>query len=160
MKFQIPQDARIVDLLSPAADAGGRTSSVYVSLKNVQRAYIVAYLNQGNAATIALTPKQATAVAGTGSKVTGNLRIWRNLDCSASDAFVRDTDAANYTTDAALKNKIVIFMIDPTDLDVAGGFDCIGLTTGASNVANITSAFMIVCEQRFGGANSPTVITD
>jgi hypothetical protein len=57
---------------------------------------------------------------------------------------VRQTDAANFTTDAGVKTKKVIFEIDPAKLDVAGGFDCIRIVTGASNAANITAAQVFI----------------
>lgn len=158
--IQIPEGAMVVDLLAPAADAAGRTSAVYPSLKNVNMAWIVAHITQGNAATIALAPKQATAVAGTDTKVLAKVvQIWANEDCAASDALVRQTAAVNFTTSAAVKNKIVVFQIDPSLLDVANDFDCIGLTTGASNAANITSA-LLICDMKFKAATPPSVVAN
>ena len=162
--FQIPEGCKPVPLLTPAADAAGRTSTVYPSLKNCKRAWIVAHIEQGNAATIALTPVQASAVAGTGTKVLTNaVPIWANQDCVASDTLVRQTDAANFTTSAAVKEKQVIFQIDPAacmDIDNATTpFDCIGLTTGASNAANITEA-TLWCEMKYASATPPSCVTN
>jgi hypothetical protein len=161
MYVHIPEGLAPVTLLAPAADAGGRTGAVYVSLKNALKAFLVVHINQGNAATVAITPVQATAVAGTGSKVlTNNVPIWSNQDCVASSAYVRATDAANLTTSAGVKDKIIIFDIDPTlAMDMALGFDCISVTTGASNAANITSAELFVLP-KFGGVSQPDYITD
>jgi len=159
-KFTLPEEAKIVTCLAPAADAAGRTGA-YVSLKNAFKAYIVAFITQGNAATILLTPLQASAVAGTGSKVlTANARIWADLDAATSDALARQTDALNFTTDAGVKNKIVVFEIDPASLDSANGFDCIGLSTGASNAANITSALFILTPLRYPAALPPSAVVD
>ncbi|MBK9496818.1 MAG: hypothetical protein IPO08_20395 [Xanthomonadales bacterium] len=143
--LHFPNKAKIVNLLAPAADAGGRTSAVYASLKNAVRAWVVVYLTQGAANTVQLDPVQATAVAGTGTKaLTNNCQIFSNLDVSASDTLVSRTAAKTYTTDAGVHNKIVIFQIDPAEtMDTANSFDCIGITTGASAAANITSAFLI-----------------
>ena len=158
--MNVPQNLHVVNLLAPAADAGGRTSAVYVSLKNAVKAWIVAYITQGNAATIAIAPKQATAVAGTGTKVLANVvPIFANLDVSASDALAIATAAVNYTTDAGVANKIVVFEIDPAQLDLANGFDCIGLTTGASNAANITSALVLI-QPNYAGNNPVSYIAD
>jgi len=135
----LPSIFKIVQGLNPAADAAGRTAA-WVSLKNAKRVFVVVNVTQGNAATVALTPNQATAVAGTGKKVlAGAVPIWSNLDAAASDALVRRTDAANYTTDAGLKNKVVVFHVDADKLDINNGFDCFSIDTGASNAANITS---------------------
>ncbi len=156
--FSIPATCVPINLLEPATDAAGRTSSVYISLKNALKAWIVFYVAQGNAATVQLDPVQATAVAGTGSKAIANaLPISVNLDVAASDLFTAATAAVTYTTDAGVKNKIVVFEIDPANLDLAGGFDCIGLTTGASNAANITSALVFIAP-RYKPA--PSMIVD
>jgi len=135
--FTIAQNAKLVEVLAPAADAAGRTGTAF-TLKGAHKAFLVVHITQGNAATVLLTPQQCTAVAGTGAKAISATPIWANLDTAASDTLVRATDAVNYTTDAGVKNKYVIFEIDPAALDVAGGFDCIRCNTGASNAANIT----------------------
>lgn len=150
----------MVELISPAADAAGRDGS-YVSLKNGARAYIVCHITQGNAATVTLTPLQASAVAGTGAKVISNaVRVWSNLDCAASDSLVARTAATSYTTDAGVKHKIVVFEIDPNTLDTDNGFDCISIRTGASNAANITQAMVYLADYSFQGDSLVSAITD
>lgn len=156
--FSIPEDVTPYHLLAPAADAAGCTSS-YLSLKNAVRAWIVAYIEQGNAATILLSPLQASAVAGTGSKAISAARISTKLDEASAD-FTKQTEAATHTTDAGVKKKIVIFELDLAKvLDLANGFDCIAISTGASNVANITSALLFV-KNRHAGATVPSPLTD
>lgn len=158
MRLDIPQDLTFVTLLAPAADAAGRASA-FVSLKNAVKAWIVVFVDQANAATIALTPNQASAVAGTGAKAIAAARIWSKLD-QANSAWVKETEAVAFTTDAAVKNKWVVFEIDPTKcLDVAGDFDCVRIATGASNVANITSAFLIM-QAKHAGATTESVLVD
>jgi hypothetical protein len=157
--FCLPENLKIVEAISPAADAGGRSSDV-VSLKNALMAWIVIHITQGNAATVALTPMQATDVAAATNKVLSqNAKIWADLDCAVSDAFVRLADAKNYTTDAGVKHKQIIFQIDPAELDVAGGYDCLYFTTGASNAANITEAQFYILE-RYAASTPPSAIVD
>ena len=154
----IPENLLPISVLPPAADAAGRTGA-WVSLKNAVRAWVEFYVDQGNAATIAVTINQASAVAGTGSKaITNAVPIWANQDATAA-AFTRQTDAVSFTTSAAVKKKIVIFEIDPASLDVAGGFDCITCITGASNAANITSA-KIWIETSYGQATAINALAD
>ncbi len=160
MKISLPQEVKIVEAIPPATDAAGRSSAA-VSLKNAGKAYIEVHITQGNAATIALVPMQATAIAKTGGKVLTNaVPIWANLDTAAGDTLVRATDAVNYTTDAAVKNKIVIFEIDPALLDVANGYDVIYFTTGASNVANITVGKFWLTDLRHSQATPPSAIVN
>lgn len=158
--FSLPQQLKLVIGATPAADAGGRTAT-YVSLKNAHKAFILVQIGQGNAATVALTPYQAKNVAALGEKVlTNNVAIYANLDAAASDTLVRATDAVNYTTDAGVKNKMVVFEIDPASLDVNNGFDCITVKTGASNAANITSVLYLLGPHRYPGTNIPSAIVD
>lgn len=158
--FTLPEEASIVDALPPAADAAGRNGA-WVTLKNAYKAYIVAHIAQGNAATVELIVQQAQDVEGTNPKViTGNCRIWADLDTATSDALARQTDGVNFTTDAALKNKIVVIEIDPATLDNANGYDCIRVQTGASNAANITEATYILTPLRYKGAPPPTATVD
>lgn len=156
--FSLPQQAQVVELLNPATDAAGRTS-IYFSMKNAIKAFIVVHINQANAATILLSVLQASAVAGTGSKALAATPVWSNLDTSASDTLVSRTASSTYTTDAGLKNKIVVFEVDPSTLDLANAFTSIAISTGASNVANITEAIAYVIPGRFMGT-VPTALTD
>ena len=157
-KMHLAEGAKLVECMAPAADAAGRTGD-YVSLRDAARVFIVAHITQGNAATVALTPYQATSAAAAGEKVLASaVRVWSNLDTAASDALVRRTDAANYTTDAAVKNKIVIFEIDAAALDVSGGFHFVTLKTGASNVANLTQAMFELEDLRYSQVTPPTAI--
>lgn len=155
----LPEAFKAVGVMAPAADAAGRTSR-YVSLKTAHRAWVRVYVNQGNAATVALTLLQATAVAGTGSKALANVvPIWANQAVAAGDSAVRQTDAVSFTTSAAVAEKQVWFQIDPASLDLANGYDCVAVSTGASNVANITSAEIIV-ETRYPQAVPPSIAVD
>jgi hypothetical protein len=136
----LAESTKIFELLKPATDAAGRTSS-YINVKTLHEVEIVFHVQQGNAATIALSIVQATDASGTGSKaITVAIPIWSNLDTAATDTLVRRTDAVSYTTDAGVKNKIVVFKVDPALLDIAGGFNFVAITTGASNAANLTQA--------------------
>lgn len=159
MKFAIPERGRVVSLLAPAADAAGRTGA-YVSLKDAARAIIVVHLKQGNAATVALTLSQATAVAGTGAKTGPSVPVWAALDVATSDVLARQTSGSSFTTDGALKDKVVVFQVDAAALDVNGGFDCLTVATGASNAANITSAVAILVGGRYQAASPPSAIAD
>jgi hypothetical protein len=165
-QFRLWENAEVVSLLTPSADAAGRTSK-YISLKNGVKAFIVCYLNQGNAATVALTPLQATDNLGTNSKAITATPIATNLDTDTvpADQFTMQPAAANFTTDAGLKSKIVIFEIQPEEcMDVnntalglnQGAFNHIAIQTGASNAGNITSALLVVTPLRYAQQNPPT----
>ncbi len=156
-QFRLWENAAVISLLSPAADSGGRTSN-YVSLSNAHKAFIVLYITQGNAATILLSPLQATDNLGTNSKAISAAPIATNLDADTTpaDQFTMQAAAATYTTDAGTKHKIVIFEIDPIEsMDMANKFNHIAVSTGASNAANITSALLILTPLRYAQLNPP-----
>lgn len=142
-----------VHSLAPAADAAGRTGA-WVKMTNITTAYAIFYLGQGNAATIACSVQQATSVGGAGAKAISSTRVFTNLTATGFSAFTRQTDAATFTTDAALLNKFVILQVDPRDLDINNSFTYVAAVTGASNAANITAAyFMVWNEDSPGQAN-------
>ena len=157
-QFSLPEIIPPVELLAPAADAAGRTSG-YVNVGKADKAYIVCHINQGNAATVQLTPLQAQDTSGTGSKAIGATQIWSDLNESAGDQLTKQTNAANYTTDAGLHSKVVVFEISPQDcMDVANSFHTIAVETGASNAANITEA-MIYVLHRYQQAQPPSILS-
>lgn len=159
--FTLPEDAKIIGGAKPATDAAGR-SARYVSCKNAHKVYALVYIDQGNAATIALTVTQAQDVAGTNAKaITGNVRIWANLDVVANgDAITRQADATSFTTDAGVKEKLVVLEIDPASLDQANGFRTIKVATGASNVANLTAVLYLGTPLRYPSSGSPSMVVD
>lgn len=163
MKVSVPERLMIVDLLVPKADAAGRATTIFPSLKNAVKAWIVCYIDQGNAATILITPMQAKTVANNpdlDKVLSNNVPIYTNLDMALATAFTKQDAAKNYTTDAGVKHKAVIFEIDLVSaLDVEGGFNCIGVTFGASNAANITSAHLVI-QPKYEGDAQPDYITD
>jgi hypothetical protein len=155
------EDVQAQPLLYPAADAAGRTSSYY-SIKGAVRAWIDVIITQGNAATILLSPMQALAVAGTSAIAIRATRIRTKLTATTVD-WTDQTEATTYTTDAGVANKIVRFELDPnkalTPESATGVYDCVAISTGASNAANITAA-TLYWVPRHHGKTTESVITD
>jgi hypothetical protein len=143
----LPEKIHVVDIMSPATDAAGRNSDA-ISLKHASGPVIIeASITQGNSATIALTLQQCTAVDGTGATpLTVNVPIFASQDVggASGDVLARQADGVAFTTSAATTRKLVRFVVDPATLNLAGGFDCLRIATGASNVANITAARAII----------------
>jgi hypothetical protein len=152
----IIQQAPPVEVLNPATDAAGRTGK-WINARMAAKFAIIVHIAQGNAATILLSVLQGTSNSGASSKAGPSVKIATNLDTAAADAFTAQTDAATYTTDAGVKNKIVILELDPSTLDINNGFDHFTISTGASNVANLTQAEVIPLGLRYQGATPPTI---
>lgn len=144
--------------LAPATDAAGRNGTA-VSIKQGVRVYIIYYIDQGSASTIALAPEQCSAVAGTGNKAIPTSQIFANQDMVASSVLVKQTAAVSFTTSATTKRKIVIFEIDPSAMDVANGFDCVRAVTGASSASNLTSG-LVVMESRYQSQSTSDAMVD
>ena len=111
-------------------------------------------MNQGNAATITLSPLQAKDVSGTGAKAISTAKIYANENVAlGSGNFVQATDGVSYTTTAAIAEKIVVFELDPSDaFDLVNNYATIAAQTGASNAANITSAELFVYGSYMGAS--------
>jgi len=140
---------KFVDAIEP--QAGAAIAGNWISLKNVLKVLVVVQIAQGAANTVAITIEKAPLVDGASNvAIDVVVPIWSNLDSAASDDFVKRTNAVNYTTDAGVKNKIVVFEIDPSIL--GAGYAAINVNTGASNASNITSAHYL-CELRESGAD-------
>lgn len=153
-----PERNKIVEALNPAADAAGRTGD-YISLRNAEKVTVLVHITQGNAATVLVSLVQATAANGAGAKaLIGTVPTYVDLDTASSDALLRVADARNYTTNAAVANKLVAFVVDASDLDVNNGFGFLAVTTGASNVANITQGTYVLSGLRYQQQNPPTAI--
>lgn len=155
--FHLIEHAKIVEGLSPATDAAGRTGD-YVKLTDARRAFVIFHITQGNAATVECSVFQATAANGAGAKAIPAVPVWSNLDCAASDELVKRDAAAAYETDDAVKHRMVVFQVDAAQLDTDNGFAWIAPLTGASNVANITAAQIILGDLRYSQATPPTAI--
>lgn len=151
MLYQFPA----ISLLPSAADAAGRTSP-YRDLRNALKAFVLVEVNQGNAATVALTLMQAQDVSGTNAIALGATPIALNANTAISDAYVAQLAAAGYTTTATLADKLVLFEIVPEAcMSVGSGYKTIAVTTGASNAANITAAHLYSW-QAVQGASAPS----
>lgn len=161
--FRLWENAQVVSLLAPAADAAGRTSP-YVTVKFGAKAFVVCAVNQGNAAQVTFSVLQATDNLGTNSAAIGAAPLAVNLNTGASDQFTFPAAAASYQTDTGTNNKLVIFEIQPEEVlnvnNVSAGaplpFQHVAVQTSASNVANITAAVLVVMPLRDQRQNPPT----
>ena len=158
-EFSMPNQIPPVGLLAPAADAAGRTSP-YRTLKNALKAYVVVHINQGNAATVALSLLQAQNVSGLNAITLGATPIWLVPNTTTGDALVPQTAGVGFTPPAATNDKIVVLEIEPEAcMNIAGGYTSIAVQTGASNAANITEAKLFVYEA-YQGASAPTTLAN
>lgn len=149
--MNLTENTHVVSAFKPQA-GGSAIAGDYICLKNCNHVTVLVHINQANAATVALTIEQATAVAGTSSKaITEAVPIYLVADAVTSDSWVKQTDAVSFTTSTATKEKLVAFEIDVATLDLANGFDCLCVKAGASDATNIISATYILSGERYHG---------
>lgn len=151
---------KIVQGIQPRTTNAG-FSSDWVSLRNTNKAVIVVNLTQAVGHATAFTLSQATAVAGGDTKaMTNDCQIWANEDCAASDTLVRKADAKAYTVANDVKNKMIVFEVDPSNLDVNNNFDCISLTVADSSQATNIASVEFFLYSKYEQVTKPSAITD
>ena len=151
----IPQEVGLVQALEPQTNAGALAGD-YISMKFAHKVLVIFHMTQGAADQAVLSLTKATDVAATGEvAVTATFPIFYNLDCT-TDVFTRATDAASYTLDVGVANKLVVFVIDPSILP---GFDCIAAAVGASSASNIVAVTYQILP-RYAGDGIGTFIAD
>jgi len=102
--------------------------TMYVSLKNYRKLQVIIAIADGTTVTgSTITLKQATAVAGTNEKALAFTRMLRNVDIAAGQALTETAVTSNTFTTQTVNSKISLYIldVDSSDLDVAGGFDCV-----------------------------------
>ena len=159
-QLSLPQHFKLAQAINPRTTNGGVTSDI-VSVKTGQKLWFVVELTQAAAHATTLSLVQATSVAGSTNKAGPAVPIWANEDTVASDTLVRQaSDAASYAVTANVKNKEIVFEVDPARLDLDNGYDCVYLTASDSSQAtNFISAVAIV-DTNYKQATPPSVIVD
>jgi hypothetical protein len=152
------QNAKIVAALSPVTNDAERTGD-YIKLRDAGSLIVVVNMTQGDVAQSTVRVEQANTAAGGASKVlTKNMQIWANQNIVTNDTLTRQTDALNFQLSNAVANKLLVFQLDPSTLDVANGFIWVAVIAGVSNVANIVSANYYLVNHRYQQATPPTAI--
>jgi len=153
---------RLITAISPISLFSSRTG-LYVSLKNTNKAYCVIQISKLNTqAAPTIYPFQATAVAGTGAKVfsTANpLDCWLSNAVSSDDTLTKQTAGANFATAASSGTQQCIIAIEPGSMDLANGFDCLGIQISATTSSDIVSA-QYWLDMRYAESDTPTVLAD
>ena len=141
--FSLPENCKIVEMVAPTVGGVGVVTSDYISLRNAHKAWIVIHYTDGNGNAVVYQPVRATGVTPVGNvSITTAVKIWSNMDTAASDLLVERTAATSYAQDNAVKNKVIIFEIDPVDLGPT--YDCIGFTATTPAAGDYISALFVV----------------
>lgn len=158
-QLSLPRNFKIVQMIPPKTTNGAITSQV-LSLKGVNQAWVIFEFTQAVGHATTPTLLQATSISAGTNKAGPAVPIWSNEDTGATDTLVRQaSDAASYAVTGNVKNKEVVFEIDPSRLDVNGLYDYIYFTIASSSQAtNFVSATAIL-QTAYPQATPPTQIT-
>ena len=158
LPWSLFENLKVVQLASPETTNGSKTSDV-VCLRTAHKAWIVVEMTQAVGHATLLTPMQATDVAaGTNAVLANVVPIRANEDCGATDTLVPQTAAINYTVTDDIKDKQIIFEIDPATL--TAGYDCIYITAATSSQASNYWSVTVYLATRYPQTTPPSAILD
>lgn len=158
----LPQNFKIVQGIQPSTTNGGATAD-YVSVKTGLWLWIIVNLTQAVGHATAITVKRATAVAGTGLTTLANdIQVWANEDVAASDTLVKQTDAKGFTVTNDVKNKQIVFGLDPALLGEISSVvaDCVTVVAADSSQATNFWEVTYLLQSAFPQATPPSAIID
>jgi hypothetical protein len=142
---------------------------MYISLKGVHRAFICVVIHQGADATAhTVTFKQATAGAGTATGTSEKAlavavpAYYNETGWATSNLLTKTATSAvgvyTFGADQSVDKLVVFDIIPERDMDITGGFDCIGVNFSDLGAANSGGAFAILIPSRY--APLATVYSD
>jgi hypothetical protein len=158
-QFQIPANLKPVQMFSPKTTNASLTSQV-ISLKNAHKAWVIFEFTQAAGHATTPTLLQATSIAAGTNKAGPTVDIWANEDTAATDTLVKQTAGSSYAVANNIKNKQVVFEIDPTRLDVTNGYDCIYFTIATSSQATNFVSATAYLQNAYAQATPPSAILD
>ena len=154
----LPEQFKIVTG-SPVATTNGGITSAFVSLKNVNMAWIVIEALQAATHATVINPQRATAVAPTGNvAIAHNAPNWKNANIATNDTLVRGADGTTVSLTAGTNDQLVVIQIDPAQLGET--FDCMGVVITTSGEATNYMTITFLLETRYGQATPPTAVVD
>lgn len=166
MNLHLLEKIQIAAGFVPVDLSGGANNGDWVSLKNYGRCAIVLFKAAGTAGDDpTLTLQQATDVAGAGAKnlTFERIDVKQGGDLFAIGTFATIANADHDYTEATSAEAQAIWVIDvkATDLDIAGGFDCIRATVGDVGAnAQLGALLYLLHDPRFSSNPLPSAIAN
>lgn len=159
---RLDEQATIIQATSMVALATTGGDASYVSLKGYHRmTIIISILNATTVTATDVTLKQATAVAGTGEKELAFTRMLANVDLAAGQTYTETSVSSNTfaTNTTNSKRLCYILEVNPSSLDVAGGFDCVRVD-GANGVNSTGLVTYILWGKKSSAYTQATALAD
>lgn len=160
----LPECFKIVAATPGPVTTNGGVVCDYISLKHAHKVWIVLQFRQAVSHATVITPRVATAVAGTGAEDAEFTSLWwKNADVSTSDDLTEQARSLTMALTAGTTHQEVIIEIDPDQIPATNGdFDVLGCNIeDSSQATNFVAAFYIIAPRYKGDASrSPSVIVD
>lgn len=157
MAITTPTMFKKVVAFNPKTTNAALTSQV-VSLKNAIRATLTLIFTNAVGFASVPTIRQATTIALGATAAGPTCRIWANEDVAATDTLVAQTAGASFTMAADVKNKMVVFEVDPASL--TDGYPCVYCTIATSSQATNFVSGEWEIETNYAQATPPSAILD
>lgn len=138
------EQAKLVTGLAPVSLGGSGEDAI--SLKIGHRLTVIVLVKNGAAATgAAVTLKQSSNVAVSDEKALAFTTMWANIDTAATDTLVETAVTSNtFDTDSTnSKDLMYVMEVEPTDLDVANGFDVVRVDVVALTDAVLSILYVL-----------------
>lgn len=158
-QVSLPVNFKIVQMITPKTTNAALTSQV-ISLKGCNKAWVVFEFTQAVGFASTPTLLQATSIAAGTNKAGPTSPVWANEDTASTDTLVKKTSGASYAVTNDIKNKEVVFEIDPSTLDVANGYDCVYFTIATSSQATNFVSATAYLQTSYQQATPPSQILD
>lgn len=168
MNQHILEKINIAQGFLPVDMSSGANAGDFVSMKNYRKCAIVVFKAVGTAGDDpTITVQQATVVAGSDAKALNFTRVDKKQAASnllAVGEFTEVTQSAGNTfthADLAEEAAIIVIDIDENDLDVANGFDCVGVSIAdVGTNAQLAAMLYILHEPKFVTTPLPSALAD
>ena len=173
MSSKILETMQIVPVMTPVDLHDAATTGAYVSLANYGSCLCVLLAGDGTGGSdVAVELFQAVNVAGDQAKVLNALitgRIYTKEHATTLAAVGQWTKATQAVADEAYAPDdsgehvlLWAFEVRASDLDQAGGFDCLRMDLTAPGAAKLGAALYLLCDPRYAKApeDMPSAIVD
>ena len=156
----LPEQFKIVSGTPGIVTTNAIAACDFVSLKNINMAWIVCNFHQHTGHATVSNPQRATLAVGPIGNVAiaHNAPMWLCADVATSDALVRLADGITATIDAGATDQLLVIQIDPAQL--GDTYDCMGLVITTSGIAANYVSVIYYLETRYAQATPPTAIAD
>ena len=160
MNIGLPEKFKIVQATTTTTTNATVTFDT-VSLKNVNKAYIVASFLQAASHATTIQPVTGTGVASCATAITFSAKWWKNADVSTTDTLVAGTAATTMACTAGTTNQLIVIEIDPSDIVAQSStYTALGATIATSSQSSNYVTAWYLLETRYPQATPPAAITD